>query len=160
MAGADVNAQNQIAKMTPLHCAIRGTFPSFRETHERRVQCVRLLLGAGADATICDMRGKDAFGCIDVAAREAGARQAGANVEEEMEEMRRVLVTCGASASELGRRVDEMDAEGVERCLGGGDAPAPMEVEKGLLAAAEKFKDLLDEGSADGGLYESLGRIM
>lgn len=160
LAGADVNAQNQIAKMTPLHCAIRGTFQSFQETHERRVQCVRLLLRAGADAAICDMKGKDAFGCIDVAVREAGVRQAGANVEEEMEEMRRVLKTCGASASELGRCIDEMDAEGVGRCLGGGDAPAPTEVEKGLLTAAEKFKDLLDEGSADGRRYESIGRIM
>ena len=35
-----------------------------------------------------------------------------------------------------------------------------MEIEKGLLAASEKFKYLLVRNNADGGSYESLGGIM
>lgn len=162
-AGADVNAQNQIAKMTPLHCAVRGTFQSFKRTHERRVRCVELLLQAGADATVCDVKGKDVFACIDVAIREAAARNV--EVEEEMEEMRKVLRRAGARMSRLAQCVEAMDLEGVGQCLqggeeNGGDDATPMEVEKGLLAASEKFKYLLDRNDADGGLYESLGGII
>lgn len=50
--GANVNAQNEIGKMTPLHCAIRGTFQSFKQTHQQRLQCVTLLLEAGADSKV------------------------------------------------------------------------------------------------------------
>ncbi len=161
-AGADVDAQNEIAKMTPLHCAIRGTFQSFKQTHARRIRCVELLLRAGADTSVCDLKGKDAFGCIDVAVREARVREIG-DIDEEMEEMRRVLRTAGVSMSRLGGCIEEMDAGGVERCLGGsggaetkeGDGATPMEVEKGLLAAADKFKLLLEDMSKEGGVQRN-----
>jgi len=166
-AGANVDAQNQIAQMTPLHCAIRGTFQSFKQTHERRVQCVRLLLQAGADCSLCDMKGKDAFGCIDAALRESNMRKMGpVNIEEEMKEMREVLRSAGVNVSELGRCIDAMDVEGVKRCLGGGvgeegdGAVSHMEVEKSLLVASEKFRALVDEDGAKGGECESLRRIM
>jgi len=162
-AGADVNAQNQIAKMTPLHCAIRGTFQSFKQTHTRRIECVKLLLQAGADCGIQDMKGKDAFECIDVAIREANTRQQSiGSIEEEMEEMRKVLRLNGANLSQLGQCIDGIDLEGVRHSLGvdGSNAVTPMEVEKGLLAAADKFKFLLDEESTDEGAYKSLSGIM
>jgi len=160
-----VNAQNQIAKMTPLHCAIRGTFQSFKQTHTRRIECVKLLLQAGADCGIQDMKGKDAFECIDVALREANTRQQSiGSIEEEMEEMRKVLRLSGANLSLLGQCIDGMDLGGVGQSLsvgvGGDNGVTPMDVEKGLLAAADKFKFLLDEDSTDEGAYNSLSGIM
>lgn len=166
-AGANVNAQNQIAKMTPLHCAIRGTFQSFKETHPRRVQCVKLLLQAGADGKICDMKGKDAFECIDDAIRESVMRKMG-NIEDEMKEMRVALKSTGLNMSPLGLCINAMDVEGVKRCLGGGEGGTAegdntvtqVEVKKGLLAAADKFKFLVDENSTDSGAYKSLSGII
>ena len=96
-AGANVNAQNQIAKTTPLMCAIKGTFQSFRETHSKRVECVKLLLAAGADGKLCDLRGNDAFDSVDDAIKESAMRNIG-SVEEEMEEMRKAVQTNEESA--------------------------------------------------------------
>jgi hypothetical protein len=43
VCGANVNVQNKIGQMTPLHCAIRGTYQSYYDSYERRLEVVTLL---------------------------------------------------------------------------------------------------------------------
>ncbi|KAL7533532.1 hypothetical protein ACHAXR_008234 [Thalassiosira sp. AJA248-18] len=178
-AGANVNAQNQIAKTTPLICAIKGTFQSFKETHIRRIQCVKLLLEAGADGKLCDNRGKDAFDSIDDAIRESHMRKMG-NIEEEMGEMRKALESAGMNKSPLGRCIEAVDVRGVKDCLAGcgedgdtedtgdtgdtedtgeddNDAVTQVDLNKGLRASVEKF---VDESNTDSGAYNSLRDII
>ena len=146
-AGADVNAQNSIAGTAPLHCAVKGTLSSLKDTHSRRLQCVALLMEAGADPKLCDMRGRDAFDSVDDAIQEASMRKMG-SIENEMEQMRQVLKSGALSSmSPLARCIQEIDAEGVKENLGGDGT----DLSKSLRAAAEKFKLLIDEGSCDNG---------
>lgn len=111
--GADVNAQNRIAGMTPLHCAIRGTFQSFHDTHPRRLECVKLLLDAGADPSICDAKDKDAEGCIDDLLKEAALRGLG-NIDVEAKEMREAIA---GEKSKLLSCTEELNIDGVRDCL-------------------------------------------
>jgi len=155
-AGANVDAQNQIAKMTPLHCAIRGTFQSFAETHSRRVQCVKLLLKAGADVKLCDMKGKNAFESIDDAIQETQMRNMG-NIEAEMKDMREALGGAGVNMSPLALYIETLDAEGVKDYLDGGEddladddgGVSRVEMNKGLLAVVQKFRSFVDDNSTD-----------
>ena len=166
-AGGNVNAQNQIANTTPLHCAIRGTFQSFRDNHVRRVRCVTLLLEAGADGSLRDNNGRDAFGCIEDTVREALMRDMG-NIEEDMKDMRVALESAGLHASPLGRCIEEQDAEGVQQLFGGGDGKVAKgdhnipqkELSQGLLAATNKFKLLVDGDSTNDGAFTPLSAIM
>jgi ankyrin repeat protein len=164
-AGANVDAQNHIAEMTPLHCAIRGTFQSFKETHPRRVLCAKLLLAAGADARLRDKRGQDALGCVDDTVREALAKNTGDDISGDMREMRVALEGAGVNASPLGACIEAMDAGGARRLVGGGEGGAAQEVTreqltKGILQAAEKFKVLLDDDSTDADAFQALSAIM
>lgn len=111
--GADVNAQNRIAGMTPLHCAIRGTFQSFHDTHPRRLECVKLLLDAGADPSICDMKDKDAEGCIDDLIQEAALRGLG-NIDAEVKKMRDAIA---GEKSVLLAYVEAFNIDGIKDCL-------------------------------------------
>lgn len=169
-AGADVNARNQIAGMTPLHCAIRGTFQSFRETHQRRLECVRLLLGAGADAALEDAKGKGAFGSIDDAIAETKSRSMG-DIEDEMNDMKEALNGAGGTISPLARCIDALDAEGVKEYIAGEQDDLTKdaddrgvnkaELNKGLLSVMQKFKLLfLDKDCGDGHTCESLRGII
>jgi len=166
-AGADPNIQNRM-KMTPLHCAIRGTFQCFRETHPHRLRCVRLLLETGADVELRDASGRNAMESIDDAVQESRTRKMG-NVEEEMEEMREELskgLGGGASgASQLAICIETLDLEGLHKCLSGNTniglaASSQMEKNKGLLAAAEKFKSFVDEQHTIGRAYELLRDVI
>ena len=151
-AGANVNAQNQIAKMTPLQCAIRGTFQSFQQTHTRRLQCVALLLEGGADGKICDLRGRDAYDTIDDAIQETKDRNMGVNIEAEMDEMRKALERGGLGMSPLAQLIEDLDVDGVREYLDDEDskieneeAVSQTEKNKCLLAVAEKFKSFTEE---------------
>ena len=57
-AGANVNATNNFSGATPLHCAAQE---NDRGDQEGRVASLKMLLAAGADVNIRDMRGKRAF---------------------------------------------------------------------------------------------------
>ena len=166
-----MNTQNRIAQTTPLHCAVRGTFQSFKETHPRRVQCAKLLLENGADGKLCDVRGKDAYEFIEDVILEAEMRRVG-DVEEEMKEMREALEGAGLKKSMLIQSIDSLDTKGVKDYLCRGEEDEKS-ASKALLAAVEKFKMLVDEGSCglrvrdagpmrivDGGAYDSLKDIM
>lgn len=157
-AGANVNAQNRIAQTTPLHCAIRGTFQSFKDTHPRRVKCAKLLLENGADGKLCDVRGKDAFEFIDDVILEAKVRRVG-DIEEEMKEMREALEGAGLMKSQLVQSIDALDTKGVKDCLCRGEEDEKSK-SKALLAAVEKFKVLVDERSCNVGSYDSLKDII
>lgn len=153
-AGADVNAQNQIAKMTPLHCAVQGAFNSATETHARRIRCVELLLAAGADRKLPTKRGEDAFALAEASLREAGDSDA----VNDAREMRVALK--GADATPLRQAIEDADRGAVARCLGGPAGVAAAEATDGLRAAADRFAALLDEGDADRDAYEALTGIM
>jgi hypothetical protein len=84
---------------------VRGTFQTFRETHSRRIECVKLLLQAGADGTLCDMKGMDALDSIDDAMRESQMRKMG-NIEEEMMGMRETFIAFGLKSSPLLQLID------------------------------------------------------
>lgn len=152
--GADVNSQNRIAGMTPLHCAIRGTFQSFHETHSRRLECIKLLIAAGADPSICDRKGNDAEGCIDDLVKEAAMRGLG-NIDTEANEMRNALV---GEKSSLLKCVEEMNVSGVKDCLlgeiKGGDW------NKSLINSTETVKSLAGESSPDNTLLTAAVDIM
>ncbi|KAL3811034.1 hypothetical protein ACHAXA_003197 [Cyclostephanos tholiformis] len=160
-AGANVNAQNQIAKMTPLHCAIRGTFQSFRESHARRLECVRILIRAGADAKLCDLRGNDAFDSIDDAIVEAESRNMG-NIEEEMAEMRMAFDAARLELSPLIELIDKLDVKGVEERLRAdedGEGSRRVKLGNALLAAVEKIQSYVNGDGRDDAC-DSLREIM
>ncbi|KAL7486259.1 hypothetical protein ACHAW6_011856 [Cyclotella cf. meneghiniana] len=138
--GADPNAPNRIAGMTPLHCAVRGTFQSFRESLPKRLTCIRLLLEAGADPTLEDLKGKDALKCVEDVMKEAQMRGLG-NIESEAKEMRAVL-EGGVTKSMLLQCVDERDVDGVRGRLS--DA-SRGEWSKGLVSAVNAIQTLMDE---------------
>jgi len=56
--GAKVNAKNTFSGATPLHCAAGE---NERGDKEGRLLSIKMLLAAGADATIADMRGKKPY---------------------------------------------------------------------------------------------------
>ena len=152
--GADPNAQNRIAGMTPLHCAIRGTFQSFHETHRNRLQCIKLLLDAGADPTICDKRDTDAEGCIDDLVKEAKTRGLG-ELDVEAEEIRAALV---ADKSILVKSVEDRDVDRVRVCLDG-----KLETNdccKALICALDSVQSISDPSSADDTSFEPVVEIM
>ena len=145
---------------------VRGTFQTFRETHSRRIECVKLLLQAGADGTLCDMKGMDALDSIDDAMRESQMRKMG-NIEEEMMGMRETFIAFGLKSSPLLQLIDTLDVEGVRGCLVASTAEADdeaavsqVELNKGILASAEKFRSLVNDNYADVSAYQSLREIM
>lgn len=152
--GADPNAPNRIAGMTPLHCAVRGTFQSFRESLPKRLTCIRLLLEAGADPTLEDLKGKDALNCVEDVMKEAQIRGLG-NIESEAKEMRAVL-EGGVTKSMLLQCVDERDVDGVRGRLS--DA-SRGEWSKGLVSAVNAIQTLMDE-SGDEKSFASVVKIM
>lgn len=140
--------------MTPLHCAIRGTFQSFHQTHRNRLQCIKLLLDAGADPTICDKRDTDAEGCIDDLVKEAKARGLG-ELDVEAEEIRVALV---ASKSSLVKSVEERDVDRVRDCLDG-----ELETNdccKALICALDSVQLISDQRPADETIFEPVVAIM
>jgi len=150
--GANVNAQNEIGKMTPLHCAIRGTFQSFKQTHQQRLQCVTLLLEAGADSKICDLRGKDALDSIDDAIDETKERNLDLDIVPEMMEMKEVLRRGALGSSPLALSIDSLNVNEVREYLNDEDsskdddkAALQKEKNKCLLAVAEKFNAFVEE---------------
>ena len=181
-AGADPNIQNRM-KMTPLHCAIRGTFQSFRQTHPKRLKCVQLLLEAGANVELKDGKGVNAYGSIDDAIQESKTRNMG-DVEGEMMEMKEVMDKFGvgsdsSNVSALRQCIDNMDLDGLKECLTTnyeeeGDAveneendnnekigdASQMEKNKALLAVVEKFKTFVEENNDDKHAYETLRDMM
>ena len=181
-AGADPNIQNRM-KMTPLHCAIRGTFQSFRQTHPRRLKCVQLLLEAGANIELKDGKGKNVYESIDDAIQESKMRNMG-DVEGEMMEMKQVMDKFGvgsgsSSVSALRQCIDNMDLSGLKECLtksyeeegdavgneedngkNGKGGVSQMEKNKALLAVVEKFKIFVEENNADKHAYETLRDMM
>jgi ankyrin repeat protein len=147
-SGANVNAQNKMAGTTPLQCAIRGLAHSFKETHAKRLQCVTLLLEAGADAKLSDFRGSDAFECIADAILEAEQRGVG-SIEAEMKEMTDALAGAGINKSLLLQCVENGDVEGLKACLESDGNVSQKEKNKVLLTAVDKLKAFVDEGSND-----------
>ena len=152
--GADVNAQNRIAGMTPLHCAIRGTFQSFHETHRNRLECVKLLIEAGADPSICDTKGNDAAGCIDDLVKEAAMRGLG-NIDAEANKMREVVF---GEKSNLLICVEDMNIDGVKDCLGGEIKGADWN--KALIYAVDAVTSLADTSNDADTSFETAAVIM
>lgn len=159
-AGADVNAPNQIARATPLHCAVRGTFQNFRETLARRVQCVRLLLAAGADTRAQDKRGRDAFETVDDAVREAWDRN-GIDIYDEMDAMYAALESAGeAGKSPLDKCIEAADVDGAWAAISEG-ATTRADLDQGLKKVAERFASLLDnDADVNGDTYDALKEIL
>ena len=162
---ANVNAQNHVGQMTPLHCAIRGTFQSFKQSHTRRLKCVELLLANGADGTICDQNGKNALDSVADAIDETQQRKMG-DVTKEMGEMRKVLERGGLGPSALAQYIEDLNVEEVRELLDDADEKvgdvSQMEMNKSLLSVAERFKSLVDEensGNTDDATYDSLQEI-
>lgn len=143
----------------------RGTFQSFKETQSRRIECVKLLLRAGADGNLCDLKGMDALDSIDDAIRESQLRKMG-NIEEEMKDMREALNAFGLAASPLLQFIDSLDVEGVRGCLrvstagNDGEVMSQQELNKGILTSVEKFKSIVNDNTADVGSCRSLKEIM
>jgi len=149
-AGANVDAQNFIAKSTPLHCAVRGTFQSFAQTHQNRIECARLLLEAGADVKLQDTRGSDAFQTIDDTIKESNNRDLG-DIEAEMAEMKQLFLQCGGvTISRLERCIDSNDYDGMREALRDTNAP-PSQSEKNesLLNIIYKIEYLIENESED-----------
>jgi len=163
-AGADVNAQNVIAQMAPLHSAVRGTFQSFAQTHTRRLECIRMLLEANADVTLKDSKGCDPFQSIgefssldniwglafithlaDDVIKESDERNLG-DIEAEMAEMKKIfLLYSGISVSPLQQSVENNDVEGVNKALADTANPVSQEEKNEmLLKAVDKIEYLLD----------------
>ena len=147
--------------MTPLHCAIRGTFQSFKETHTKRIQCVALLLEAGADATTCDSKGKDIFEHLKDMVHEAQLRGLG-DVQFEMKEMKDALLMGGAGVerSKLSLCIENGDVEGVKNALLEEEGVSQKEKNSGISAAVERFTLLINEGSDDKSSLSSSTDIM
>jgi hypothetical protein len=122
-----------------------------------------LLLRAGADGKICDLRGKDSFDSIDDAVKESNDRNMG-NIEEEMAEMRIALEEARLEMSPLVEFIDKLDVRGVEERLRGDKdgegAVRQIKLSKALLSAVEKFQSYVDGGGDDGGACVSLRDIM
>jgi len=152
--GADPNAPNRIAGMTPLHCAVRGTFQSFHESLSKRLLCIQLLLEAGADPTLEDLKGKDALKCVEDVTKEAQMRGLG-NIESEAKEMRAVL-EGGVTRSMLLQCVHERDVDGVRSSL---SEASREELSKGLVGAVNAIQTLKDE-SGDEKSFASVVEIM
>ena len=170
-AGANVNVQNQIGQMTPLHCAIRGTFQSFYDSHERRVEVVKLLLAAGADVTIADSKGKDAYETIDDVCKEAEARKMSINPNDRsikndelimQQEMRHTLDRARLNSSPLIQFIDNLDVEGLEERLreaqeadtveddeGGDKKISKVLLGKTLRCAIDKYTWFVDENDSN-----------
>lgn len=153
--GANVNARNSIAGMTPLHCAVRGTFQSFHETHNNRLQCIRLLLDAGADPFVCDDKENNAEDCIDDLIKEAGIRGLG-NINVEANEMRMVIL---GEKSKLVMRVEARDVDGIRDCMAG-DEIESREWKKALICAVDAVKAMVDENCTIDTSFESAFDIM
>lgn len=134
--GANPNAQNRIAGMTPLHCAVRGTFQSFHDTHARRLVCIRLLLEAGADSSICDLRDTNPEGCIDDLLKEAGMRGLG-SIDFEVNEMRDAFV---GSKSRLLLCIEKRNVDEVRNYMACG--VNEVDLKKALTSAVESFERL------------------
>lgn len=81
------------------------------------------------------------------------------DIEEEMEEMRKALGSAVLFASPLAQCIDALDVKGVEDCLANDEVDG-TDMAKGLIAAAQKFKLLVDEGSDDDGACYSLKDII
>lgn len=177
--GANVNIQNQIGQMTPIACAIRGTFQSFYDSHDRRVEVVKLLLAAGANVTITDSKGKDAYETIDDVCKDAKARKMGSgnnkNDEEMMQEMRKTLEQARLNSSPLIQFIDNLDVKGLEERLrqaqegdtaedddeGGGKRISKVLLGKTLRCAIDKYKWFVDENDSDNDhVYEKLKDIV
>lgn len=161
--GADVNAQNRIAGMTPLHCAIRGTFQSFKDTHPQRLECIQLLLEAGADPNLCDLRGNDGLSCIDDMMKEAQLRGLG-SIESEAREMRLAIEGAGVKKSVLLACIETFDVNGVKELLSEVNG---KEWIKGLVSAVDTIQSSLDttqvsrdEGSMDDTAVATVVEIM
>jgi len=169
-AGANVNVQNQIGRMTPLHCAIRGTFQSFYDSHERRVEVVELLLAAGADVTIADSKGKDAYETIDDVCKEAEARKMSIDTNDRsikndelmQHEMRHALDQARLNSSPLIQFIDNLDVEGLEGSLreaqeadtveddeGGDKKISKVLLGKTLRCAIDKYTWFVDENDSN-----------
>ncbi len=121
-----------------------------------------MLLRAGADGKICDLRGKDAFDSIGDAVKESKERNMG-DIEEEMAEMRIALETARLEMSPLVKFIDKLDVRGVEERLRGdkdGEGVRQVKLSKALLSAVEKFQSYVDGEGDDGGAFESLRDIM
>ena len=133
------------------------------------MECVKLLLAAGADGKLCDVRGNDAFDSVDDAIKESAMRNIG-SVEEEMEEMRKVLANEGLDESNLAKAASALDVVGVRRSLSITDGASDddgentdlsqMELNKVLLSSAENFGTLVEDGSVDKDMYSSLKDII
>lgn len=143
----------------------RGTFQTFRETHARRIECVKLLLQAGADGNLCDLKGMDALGTIDDAIRESQLRKMG-NIDREMKEMREAFNAFGLKSSPLLQFIDTLELEELRGWLcprtadGNEEVVSQIELNKGILASAEKFKSLVNENIEKVSVYQSLREIM
>lgn len=144
-AGADVNAQNVIAQMAPLHSAVRGTFQSFAQTHTRRLECVKMLLEANADVTLKDSKGCDPFQTIDDVIKESNERDLG-DIEAEMAEMKKVFLLYSAiSVSPIQQSIENNDMEGVKKALADTANPVSQEEKNEmLLKAVDKIEYLID----------------
>ncbi|KAL7466526.1 hypothetical protein ACHAXS_006828 [Conticribra weissflogii] len=132
---------------------MRGTFQSFRETHPDRVRCLRLLLAAGADATVRDARNKDVWDHLEDMAKEAQMRGVG-DVEREMREMREVLLEeggvgggVGTKTLELWECVDRGNVERLKELLAKGEIGGRLK-DRGLVRAVEGFVSRVDGGDS------------
>lgn len=107
----------------------------------------------------------DALGTIDDAIRESQFRKMG-NIDQEMKEMREAFNAFGWKSSPLLQLIDTLELEELKSWLhlrtseDNEKIVSQLELNKGILASADKFKSFVNDNIEKVGVYQSLREIM
>ncbi len=108
----------------------------------------------------------NALDSIDDAVSESQMRKMG-NIDEEMKEMRDAMTAFGLKSSHLLQLIDLSDVEGIRGLLRAKtvedhseDVVSEIELNKGILTFAEKFKSCVNRNIECTSVYQSLIETM